>query len=839
MASAPSNEAACQALLDFVTDGRFPDSERLVSADFPLEIIPTELQEIAKAKKAVENEISTLSRETATSIDDWITQAKQLHLDIEHSRLAAREIVALHEKGRELRDRVADAQSAVDGLHGEIAFNGALLQTLEAARVIDEKAGEARLALDSGHWIRAIELVQEVQGSLSGTKLPENTNVVKLLSTKATELRTGIANALRAEWDSLIRIDATSSEPTVTSNDSGRFADMLAGLSRLQISDSVFQSFEQDLINHIIKPVISPPAVSQGRIFSIDKDCLRLKQLSSKPPITDLLNSVLSAFSYFKEYFPDVVVDRLLVTLAGTIASPLIAKWLTPSVPSDLSLLDGFQETIGQLRQFISGLESQGWCGLEELNVWIEQVPRLWLTQRRCKALNDVRLAISRSSGHIRKVERIEKECISEGSAIPGEHIIEDDWNAEWSDNEEESTPEKPSNKDIPQLESGKTDAGDEDVEETDESWDWGDENDNPPAVGQLQEIAKSRPQTSGHGSAREESRREVILKDSYAITDLPDCILAIISAQISDAENLAKFGFAPYQLVIIIENHANAFQRAHLNLASSRPALLALPTLVVAMFKATAPLFYSHKFTVGQIRLYNDCMYFAEQLRSLSETRSLPKLSSDAESIEKFGKAAYGKELQSQRTVLTDLLDGCQGFSNCSQEPFLGECKNAMAAAVDRVTDVYKEWHPILSRSALLQSIGALMSAAINKLILDIEDLSDISDAESRCLAEFCSSLSKLEELFLPEPSTDANAANQPEAMPMTAMYVPNWLKFQYLINILEGSLADIKYLWTEGELKLEFDAEELVDLIKALFADSDHRKRAIAEIRRASNVP
>jgi centromere/kinetochore protein ZW10 len=71
-----------------------------------------------------------------------------------------------------------------------------------------------------------------------------------------------------------------------------------------------------------------------------------------------------------------------------------------------------------------------------------------------------------------------------------------------------------------------------------------------------------------------------------------------------------------------------------------------------------------------------------------------------------------------------------------------------------------------------------------------------------------------------------------------MTAMYVRNWLKFQYLTTILESSLADIKYLWTEGELQLEFSPEEVIDLIKALFADSDHRRRAVAEIRRTSRT-
>lgn len=45
-----------------------------------------------------------------------------------------------------------------------------------------------------------------------------------------------------------------------------------------------------------------------------------------------------------------------------------------------------------------------------------------------------------------------------------------------------------------------------------------------------------------------------------------------------------------------------------------------------------------------------------------------------------------------------------------------------------------------------------------------------------------------------------------------------------------------DIKYLWSQGKLGLEFQMEELVDLIEALFTDSDHRRKAIGEIRRDS---
>ncbi|EOD49317.1 putative centromere kinetochore protein zw10 protein [Neofusicoccum parvum UCRNP2] len=110
--------------------------------------------------------------------------------------------------------------------------------------------------------------------------------------------------------------------------------------------------------------------------------------------------------------------------------------------------------------------------------------------------------------------------------------------------------------------------------------------------------------------------------------------------------------------------------------------------------------------------------------------------------------------------------------------------------------------------------------------MIVDIEDMSDISEEESKRLRDFCTRVSALSDLFV-QPQQQGD---------MTGVYTPNWFKFQYLGEILESSLADIKYLWTEGELKLEYGADEVVDLIEALFADSDYRRRAIADIKRTA---
>ena len=120
-------------------------------------------------------------------------------------------------------------------------------------------------------------------------------------------------------------------------------------------------------------------------------------------------------------------------------------------------------------------------------------------------------------------------------------------------------------------------------------------------------------------------------------------------------------------------------------------------------------------------------------------------------------------------------------------------------------------------------------MFTVTNKIIADVEDMSDIPEAESQRLASLCNRISTLEDLFLPQKATET-------PVPLAAIYTPNWLKFQYLTTILEGSLADIKFLWSEGELRLEFAAQEVIELIEALFSDSEHRRKAIAQIRRSS---
>ncbi|KAL8955624.1 MAG: hypothetical protein Q9193_006593 [Seirophora villosa] len=259
-------------------------------------------------------------------------------------------------------------------------------------------------------------------------------------------------------------------------------------------------------------------------------------------------------------------------------------------------------------------------------------------------------------------------------------------------------------------------------------------------------------------------------------------------------------------------------------------------------MYRASASNFYSIN-NSGNMFLYNDCLWLADQLRQVmqppaqgpenrfSSSKRLIRFDDDTVALEAFGKRSYGKEMESQRTILKDLLDGAQGFANCTESPFSQECDLAVASITDRLRDIHKQWKSALSHSALLQSVGSLLGTIIDKIVIDIEDMSDISEPESQRLTAYCKQIIALEDLFLPQES----ATGEAETVPLTAVYAHGWFKFQYLSEVLDSSLVDIKYLWMEGGLGLEYEVEEVVDLIEALFADSEHRRRAIGEIRRS----
>ncbi|KAG0156936.1 hypothetical protein PDIDSM_4119 [Penicillium digitatum] len=830
---AGNTEILCQAVLGFVTEGTYPE-ESVVAGKFPAAALARELELISKAREQVENEISSLSRENIFDADDWIIQAKQLHADIERSRLTAREIVAQHEHTEPLKAKVEDARAKVALVETEIAFNQAVAGSLEQVHRLCQQLEAGRAALRRGQITTAIEQLESTDAAVGKDAFFTNTNVMGILSDEVSMLRSEIVEALHSRWADQLKVDRQQGEFYVSSGDAAAdsLESTISSLARLDILTSALEKLQRDLLSANVNPILLPHPDGTSHGVVATETSIRIEPEASKTTVLETLDRLSSVLCYLRRHLPSSVSATFSESFIVTISSKMISEWLSSAIPTDLGGLAEFENILNHVLHFTKQIESWGWTGQKELVSWVNQAPRLWLTRRRVDSLDSVRKFIAASQGTTKQVERIEKENVSQSEGSLLENASNDDWDADWDDDKEDEPKEAETAKpeelegdvsawglDEEEIEDNPNQAKQEaatsaEDDDADDAWGWGDEDEDDHKVinkpSQPQKTAAINPtdQKNTTGSA---SPKEVILKEVFTITDIPESVLGVVRQQITDSKDILQ------------PIYANS------RVASSGTGLLALPTLILAMFKATSSTFYSLKLTSGQMYLYNDSLYLADEIRKLVEEHELSRLQSDIEALEKFGKLAYSKEMQTQRTIVTDLLDGAQGFGQCSEQPFQADCENSIGATVDRIRDVHKEWQPILSHSALLQSVGSLLSTVINKVVIDIEDLGDISENQSRQLVSFCNQLSKLEDLFMPETNGDA------EVLPVTAIYVPSWLRFQYLINILESSLADIKFLWLEGELGLEFSADEVIDLIEALFAESDYRRRAISEIRRA----
>jgi centromere/kinetochore protein ZW10 len=110
---------------------------------------------------------------------------------------------------------------------------------------------------------------------------------------------------------------------------------------------------------------------------------------------------------------------------------------------------------------------------------------------------------------------------------------------------------------------------------------------------------------------------------------------------------------------------------------------------------------------------------------------------------------------------------------------------------------------------------------------------LLDIPQVESDHLVEILTELKQVESMgiFDAQPSTGAEASENTMPVSSIATYVPHWLKYVYLIELLGANLLDIGQLLDHGAL-VDFEKEELVRLIRALFAESEVREGVVSRV-------
>lgn len=266
---------------------------------------------------------------------------------------------------------------------------------------------------------------------------------------------------------------------------------------------------------------------------------------------------------YFSKRLPEELVYSLSTVMMPDLVPRIITVWLDSAVPSSLSEMDGFQETVEAVRSFCNALKNLHYSGFEELQEWVDNVPRVWISKCRETALDSIRSRLTEGLGGSKEVERVETQIVSksEGKELAANGAATDDAWAAWSDDEA-----KTSNGNGSKLETTEDDdggAGD---------WGWGDEDSSANAAsentndslqaevpaeeeepmdieeawGWSDEATAEGPSTQAVSDAKAPEKkaessqtRELTLKETYKISSMPEPVLALISAILEDGASL------------------------------------------------------------------------------------------------------------------------------------------------------------------------------------------------------------------------------------------------------------------------------------------------------------
>ena len=159
---------------------------------------------------------------------------------------------------------------------------------------------------------------------------------------------------------------------------------------------------------------------------------------------------------------------------------------------------------------------------------------------------------------------------------------------------------------------------------------------------------------------------------------------------------------------------------------------------------------------------------------------------------------------------------------------------------------DVNHLYQGILPHGRHLTAVGKIVDAVLSRILEDITKLPDITADESHRISELCRMLNALEGLFVEGPeqvssrlfsSLQVSIDFRINQTPAVVAYVPSWLKFSYLSEVLEASMADITYLFEEGAL-VDFEIDELAKLVTALFSDTPLRTETIQKLQHGHGV-
>ena len=229
----------------------------------------------------------------------------------------------------------------------------------------------------------------------------------------------------------------------------------------------------------------------------------------------------------------------------------------------------------------------------------------------------------------------------------------------------------------------------------------------------------------------------------------------------------------------------------------------------------------------------HNSAFYLAHQLVTLgfqyrdklpavtAGTGGLPTFVDLVPKLREVGGDLLLASMRLHRDNLKQILNTA-GFPALATDRRLSSgAEQGVKQVLHTLTHLNKVWSGVLPINVYMKCMGTLLNTVMEELIQIVTTLEDISADAGEQLVTMLKQLSnKSPLLFDPEDPK---------------RYVKKWLKFKELIFILGASLREIEESWGggKGRLSAEFPAEQLKQLIRALFQNTERRAAVLAKIK------
>ncbi|CAG9944469.1 unnamed protein product [Clonostachys rosea f. rosea IK726] len=836
------------AVVAFALEGTFPDDISSFPPVSTTELGPA-IEILEKTKTELEAEIHTVNEETRGEVSSWERNAKSLQEDIIRSKTIANEILRQSEAPETSGEAIEDAEEKAQFLNREVQYTQQLYGVLKGIQYVNQLLGDVEKASKERRILDSLRLLEKSWAAIDELGVSKTCRVMRLLDIRSFELKSEVHAVFDRVWKELVQVDIATGQVAiynVLKDDQMTLADAVVGLKAYKEVAERMEQLWRNIDAAIVSPRMNKQAASLPKI-QVSGDLMELDGRADHS-IEALIADLKKMFTLLASKLPEDLLQSLCPFIMSDLVPKLIQDWLSPAIPTSLDHLAQFEQMIEDTASLCRVLAENGYSGFEEIQNWVDNAPEKWLGKCRETALDTIRSSLAKGIGGSKPVEKVEKQMVSlsEGKELANTgagataetNDWGDDWGDEWNNEDDNVTQESKStdpkandeadgaeddgaeawgwdDDDGEKLsEETKKDASVDDEDESAEAWGWGEED---VAAKTPEKSPPSKSPRKPKGRSAPEETRELILKETYHISSMPEPVLDLIFSILEDAAALSKDG-AKYGHV-----------------ASTAPGLFGLPTMALALFRAVSPHYY-YLDGGGNMFLYNDALYLAERLSTFSaewkqrddltaQAKDLLAFQADVKSLQAFANRSYTNEMNVQKTILRDLIGGSQSLTGQD------EWEAAIESGTARIRAMAATWEPILARSVWSQAVGSLADALATKLITDVLEMPSIGQEEAYSIAKAIAKATELDDLFL--PSRTSGAPPSDDEVPTTAQYAPSWLRLKYLSEVLQSNLNEVKYLWCDSELSLYFSLGEVVDLIEASFENNARTKSTIREIQ------